>query len=176
VVCALLAAFLVMGRFALPWQRVEPSRAPLPEPPPRPMPLARALVVAAALTVPLSLAFALRTSLGIAPILAFVLWRSVSPRALTVAGAVLLGVVVPVLYAGIGPTNQGGYSSGYANSLISAHWAGLAAVLLLALACWRTLAATHGRRPEPARPPPPDAERGRSRRDLELAGQPARAD
>jgi arabinofuranan 3-O-arabinosyltransferase len=176
VVCALLAAFLVMGRFALPWQRVEPSRAPLPEPPPRPMPLARALVVAAALTVPLSLAFALRTSLGIAPILAFVLWRGVSPRALTVAGAVLLGVVVPVLYAGIGPTNQGGYSSGYANSLISAHWAGLAAVLLLALACWRTLAATHGRRPEPARPPPPDAERGRSRRDLELAGRPARAD
>ena len=145
VVCALLVLFLVLGRLLLgPERRPERSQAPLPEPRPRGMPLPRALAIAFVVTVPLSLWFALRMGLVIGPLLTYVLWRGVGPRILIVGAALLLGVVVPLLYVVIGPDNDGGFSFGYSNSLLLAHWAAITAVFLLALATWRTLAGARG--------------------------------
>jgi arabinofuranan 3-O-arabinosyltransferase len=145
VVCALLVLFLVLARLLLgPESRPARSQAPLLEPRPRGMPLARALAIAFVVTVPLSLWFALRMGLVIGPLLTYVLWRGVGPRVLIVGAALLLGVVVPLLYVVIGPDNDGGFSFGYSNSLLLAHWAAITAVFLLALATWRTLAGARG--------------------------------
>ena len=142
VVCVLLVLFLVLGRLLFGGERPrEPSRAPLPDPAPRGMPLLRSLAIALVITVPLSLWFALRMGLVIGPLVTFVLWRGVGPRILIAGAALLLGVVVPLLYVVVGPDNDGGFSFGYSNSLLLAHWAAITAVFLLALSCWRALAA-----------------------------------
>ena len=60
---------------------------------------------------------------------------------LALAAGGLLGVVVPVLYLAIAPRNPGGYNTNYAVELIAAHWVGVAAVVLVALALWRTVRA-----------------------------------
>ncbi len=144
VVCLLLVLFLVLGRLVLGRERpTQLSRAPLPEPAPRGMPLFRSLVIAFLITVPLSLWFALRMGLVIGPVLTYVLWRGVGPRILILGAALLLGVVVPLLYLVVGPENNGGFSFGYSNSLLLAHWTALTAIFLLALACWRVLAVRH---------------------------------
>jgi hypothetical protein len=109
-------------------------------------------------------------------VLAFVLWRGIGPRILIVGGAVLLGVVIPLLYLVIGPADEGGFAFGYSNSLLLAHWVAITAVVLLALASWRMLAAAGGRRADPRGPPSDDrslALRGKvDKRDPELAGRP----
>ena len=141
VVCLLLVLFLLVGRLVLGRERpTQLSRALLPEPAPRGMPLLRSLIIAFLITVPLSLWFALRMGLVIGPVLTYVLWRGVGPRILILGAALLLGVVVPLLYLVVGPENNGGFSFGYSNSLLLAHWTALTAVFLLALACWRVLA------------------------------------
>ena len=141
VVCLLLVLFLLVGRLVLGSERpTQLSRALLPEPAPRGMPLLRSLIIAFLITVPLSLWFALRMGLVIGPVLTYVLWRGVGPRILILGAALLLGVVVPLLYLVVGPENNGGFSFGYSNSLLLAHWTALTAVFLLALACWRVLA------------------------------------
>jgi hypothetical protein len=118
-------------------------------------------------TVPLMLLFALRTSLFIFPVLTFVLWRAVGPRILVAIAALLLGVVVPLLYAEVSPTNRGGYNFDYGVELINAHWVGVVAVFLLGVACFRSLqGARRARSAEgPAARPEPEPER-----DLELTG------
>jgi hypothetical protein len=105
------------------------------------LPLPRAALIALACTVPLALLFALRMSLVVFPLLTFVLWRGVSSRRLAVAAAVVLGVVVPLLYAVISPRDRGGFNFEYSTELIWAHWAGATAIVLLMAACWRALAA-----------------------------------
>jgi hypothetical protein len=139
------------------------------------MPLARALVIALAITIPLSLWFALRMGVVIGPVLTYVLWRGVGPRILIAAAAGLLGVVVPLLYLVVGPENEGGFSFGYSNSMLLAHWTAITAMFLLALATWRMLAAARARPAEPREPPPPEWPRGQSRRgdrrDLAHAGR-----
>ena len=45
-------------------------------------------------------------------------------------GALLLGVVVPVLYLVLLPDDLGGFNSEYAVDLISAHWVAVAAFVL----------------------------------------------
>jgi hypothetical protein len=145
VVCLLLVAFLVLGRaLAGRERRPELSRTLLPEPAPRRMSLPRSLAIAFVITVPLSLWFALRMGLVIGPVLAFVLWRGVGPRILIAGAAVLLGLVVPLLYVVVGPENNGGFSFGYSNSLLLAHWTAITAVFLLAVATWRMLAQARG--------------------------------
>ena len=177
VVCLVLVAFLILGgRLARRERRGEPPPSLLPEPSPRPMPLTRALVISFVITIPVSLWFALRMGLVVGPVLAFVLWRGIGPRILIVGGAVLLGVVIPLLYLVIGPADEGGFAFGYSNSLLLAHWVAITAVVLLALASWRMLAAAGGRRADPRRPPSDDrslALRGKvDKRDPELAGRP----
>jgi len=155
-----------------------PAPAPAPllsESLPRRMPLPRAAALALAITLPLCLFFALRTSLFIAPLLALILWRGVGPRLLAAAAAALLGVVVPIIYLVAPVHNQGGYDFGYSTQLIAAHWTGVVAVLLLAVAAWRMLlGASRGRGEGPGRPPAGDVaadfKAEPDERELELAG------
>ena len=146
LVCGLILLFmLVAWLLGKRVRQEEPSREPIPEPTPRGMPLVAALAISAAVTVPLMLWFALRMGVVIGPVLAYVLWRGIGPRPLIAGAAFLLVVVVPLMYLIIGPTNQGGYSFGYSNSLLLVHWVAITALFLLALAAMRMLGAARGR-------------------------------
>jgi hypothetical protein len=92
------------------------------------------------LTVPLALLFAKRTSVVIFPLLTLILWRGVGARLLTAAAAGLLGVVVPLLYLIANPIDRGGYNFEYSLQTINAHWVAEGALVLLMVACWRTIA------------------------------------
>jgi arabinofuranan 3-O-arabinosyltransferase len=174
VVCALLAAFLLIGSLVRRRQPVVLAAHPLlPEPPSKGMPLPRAVALALLASVPLGLMFALRAGAGLFPILVIVLWRGYGPRLLVAAAAALLGIVVPVVYAIASPPNLGGYNFNYSISIIWAHWIGLAAIVLLAVASWKMLATQRPRRHRPAPAPPGDIadhDFDVSRSDRELAG------
>lgn len=119
-----------------------------PEPPaPRPWAARRALVVGFAFAVVFGLAFGLRAGAVAGPVVAFVLWRGLTDRALARIAGVLLVLAVPVAYvvaAIIDDEGPRGYDSGFALARIGAHWIALAGLALLALVLWRTLRA--GRR------------------------------
>ena len=68
------------------------------------------------------------------------------------AAAALVGVVVPAIYVIASPRNRGGYNFEYSIEVIYAHWASVAALVLLMVACGRTLAAARSG----ARPPAPE--------------------
>ena len=80
---------------------------------------------------------------------AFVLWRGVGARRLTMAAAVLLGVLVPLAYVLHPGSSAGGNHFGYAHDHLAAHYLAVAAIGLLIGALWRTLAASQGRRRRP---------------------------
>jgi arabinofuranan 3-O-arabinosyltransferase len=121
------------------------------------MPLRRAVPLAVLLAIPLGFVFAVRAGVVIAPMLAFVFWRGFGPRTLAATAAALTGVAVPVAYLIIRPPNKGGYNFDYSSALIYAHWIGVAAVILLGVSGWLTLAAARGRRAgrRPPRTPRP---------------------
>jgi hypothetical protein len=121
-----------------------------------PLPLLTSVVVAALVTIPLCLLFALRTSVGIFPVLAFALYRGVSARRLAMVAAGLLGVAVPIAYAIASPHNRGGYNFDYSIRTIGAHWIGVLALVLLMLACGRMLIAARRGRPTVESPPAPE--------------------
>jgi hypothetical protein len=75
----------------------------------------------------------------IGPVVALVLWRGVSARALITAAGALLAIVVPALYILFPVTDRGGYNTRYPVDRLGAHWATVAAVTLLILALARTL-------------------------------------
>jgi hypothetical protein len=79
------------------------------------------------------------------PLLTLILWRGTRSRPLALSAALLLGVVVPLLYVIVSPTNRCGFNFEYSTELISAHWVGVAALVLLMAACWRSLAAARRR-------------------------------
>jgi arabinofuranan 3-O-arabinosyltransferase len=140
LVCALLLAFLLIGRRR---RAPRPVAAPPDLPPgrtPARLPLPRAAAIALVLTVPLAFLFAKRTSVVIFPLLSLILWRGVSARLLTAAAAGLLGVVVPLMYLILSPTNRGGYNFEYSLETINAHWVTEGALVLLLVACWRSIA------------------------------------
>ena len=151
VAAALLLAFLVAaplvarrrgGALPPPEASAPPDpAAPLPEDRPARLPLPRAALIALAVTVPLALLFALRTSVVIFPLLTLVLSRGVGSRPLAGAAAALIGVAVPLLYVIVSPRDRGGFNFEYSTELISAHWVGVVALVLLMAACWRSLAA-----------------------------------
>jgi arabinofuranan 3-O-arabinosyltransferase len=154
IAAALLLAFLVAAPLAAR-RRGEalppPAGAPpdpaalLPDDKPARLTLPRAALIALAVTVPLALLFALRSSVAIFPLLTLVLWRGVGSRPLAVAGAALIGVAVPLLYLIVSPRDRGGFNFEYSTELISAHWVGVIALVLLMAACWRSLAAVRRR-------------------------------
>jgi hypothetical protein len=79
------------------------------------------------------------------PLTALVLWRGIGARALTLAAAGLLGLVVPAIYLIDMPPDLGGFNSNYPSDLITAHWVGVVAVTCLGLAAWRAAAAIRAR-------------------------------
>jgi arabinofuranan 3-O-arabinosyltransferase len=108
---------------------------------PAPWPLPRAALLGLLAGAGLGFVFAWRAGVLIAPAVTLVLWRGIGARALVLAAAALLGLVVPALYLLFEPRNRGGYNFDYAVDLIGAHWVGVAALVLLLLALGRTAAA-----------------------------------
>jgi hypothetical protein len=156
IICVLLLAFVLVGMARerrRPRAAGEPGPASLPTDRPSSMPLRRAALAALVGTLPLAFLFAARGALLIFPILTLILWRGVASRVLTAIAAVLLAVVIPILYVILSPRDRGGYNFEYSLDLIWAHWVGVAALILLMVACWRTLAAAYRARP-PGEPPP----------------------
>ena len=109
-------------------------------------------------TLPIAFLFAARSSLLIWPALTLILWRGAGVRLLTASAALLLGIVVPALYLIESPRNRGGYNFEYSRDVIWAHWVTVAAIILLMVVCWRTLAAARSPAPR-AGPRPPRARR-----------------
>jgi arabinofuranan 3-O-arabinosyltransferase len=138
-----LLACLALLALALRRPRESGARqlAPLPEGTPARWPLRRAALAGLAAGVVLGFVFAIRAGVVIAPAVAFVLWRGVTPRQLALGAGALLGVVVPVLYLAIDPRDPGGYNSNYAVELIAAHWVGVAAVVMIVVALFHTVRA-----------------------------------
>jgi hypothetical protein len=137
--CVVLLLFLVLRRanrrpFAHALPRA-PGRAGL-----RSRPLPAAAAVALPLAAIVALVFALRAGAVAFPLLTLLFWRGASvTRLLGVAGA-LMALAVPAAYALFPPDDLGGHNSSYATELLGAHWIGVAAVVLLALALWRMMA------------------------------------
>jgi arabinofuranan 3-O-arabinosyltransferase len=173
-VCVLLLAFLVGGRVLT--RRRQPAPGPprlLPEERPAGMALGRAAATSFVATLPLAFLFAARSSVVIFPVLTLILWRGVGSRLLTGIAAALLGIVVPILYAVYSPRDLGGYSLDYGRDVIWAHWAAVAALILLMIACWRLLASAREGRPPAGSSPAGDTDLAAEpevERDLDLAG------
>jgi arabinofuranan 3-O-arabinosyltransferase len=95
--------------------------------------------------------FGIEAGVAAAPGVAFVLWRGIGARALTLAAGALLLVVVPIIYL-LDPGDSGaGNQIGYAVDHMTAHWVGVAALLLLSAALYRSLAAIRPRHASSAR-------------------------
>ena len=121
----------------------------------RRMPVARAASAAVVLGVVLGFVFAKRAGVVIAIGLFVVLWRGYGPRALAAAAGVLLLIAVPLAYLVGDPRDQGGYNFNYGVELIGAHWLGVAAVIMLGLSLWMTVAAARRWARRPPDPGPP---------------------
>jgi hypothetical protein len=181
-VCALLLVILLLGAFRRRAQGFTPYRgnnpaldasgrasaglpggAGPPWPPvavddrPAAWPLRAAALAGLGAGVLLGFVFAIRAGVVIAPAVALILWRGVSPRALILAAGALLVVAVPVLYMAIPGDDRGGYDTEYAVEHIAAHWVTVAAVVLLVVALARTLSTAS--RPSRGRAPAPAGER-----------------
>jgi hypothetical protein len=120
------------------------ARAAKPEaavgPEPAPFPPGRALAVGTAAGLVCAFLFALRAGVVIGPALAILLWRGVPARTLALWAGGLLALAVPLVYVLFLPEDRGGFNSRYSLDISGAHWVTLAALLLMALALWRTLA------------------------------------
>jgi arabinofuranan 3-O-arabinosyltransferase len=108
---------------------------------PRHRSLPRAVALALLAAIPLGYVFAIRAGAALFFMVAFVLWRGCGPKQLALAAAALLGVVVPIVYLVAAPRDQGGYGFAYSTQLIWAHWVGVAAIVLLAMAVWQLIRA-----------------------------------
>jgi hypothetical protein len=165
VVCLLLVAFLIGGRL-VGRKRDAPVPAWVPdEPPTRRLALPQALGLSLVASVPLGMIFAIRAGVAIFPVLALILWRGYGSRLLVTVAAALLGIVVPIAYLVTQVPDIHGYNFDYGVSLIWAHWIGVGAILLLAMASLRMVAAQRSsRRPAPlpqtSDVPDPDLEPG----------------
>jgi hypothetical protein len=158
-VCALLLGFLAVGWLVLRRRRAAPPEPPraLSEDRPERMPAARAAIYGLVAALPLAFLFSARSFVVIFPLLALILWRPLGSRLLTAVAAVLLGVVVPLMYAAISPRDLGGFNFDYSRDLLAPHWVGVLALVLLMVVCWRALSAARVGRPAPAQTSPPRA-------------------
>jgi len=161
--CLALLVFLLVGALR---GRVRPAIraaiAQLPEAPARGLPLPQAAGVALLLSIAVGAIFALRAGAAAFPLLTFVLWRGFGPGTLVRIAAILMAVAVPIAYAIGSPPNLGGYNFAYSTKLIGAHWIGVAVLVLLALATFKSLAAA---RPRRDRAEPPSAAWGLDERE-----------
>jgi hypothetical protein len=107
-----------------------------------PLELRRSLLAAGAIAPAAMLLFSIRAGVAIAIAVAIVLWRGIGARALALAAGGLLAVALPAVQLGWLPEDRGGFNGRYAADVMAAHWVGVAAWALLALALWRALSAT----------------------------------
>ena len=116
-----------------------PAPAPVPVVPARPLAPRRAAGLA--VVVACVVAFVCGAGPGIVslPVVALILWRGIGARTLVLTATALLAVVVPVLYLLHTGPEGGGNHFGYAMAHLGAHYVGVAAVGLLAVALWRSL-------------------------------------
>ncbi|UGS37414.1 hypothetical protein DSM104329_03830 [Capillimicrobium parvum] len=127
----------------------------LPDPPAARLSWQRALAWGVAAALVGGFVFALRAGVVIGPLVAFVLWRGIGARTLSVWAGGLLAIVVPILYLVVPIRDRGGYSTSAPMDRIAAHWVAVAAIVLLILALYRTLAgakADRARRPSASTP------------------------
>jgi hypothetical protein len=148
----------------------EPHTLPV-RPAGAPWPIAAALTAGVIAGLAFGFVFGILPGIAAIPVTAFVLWRGVGARRLTIAAAVLLGVLVPLAYVVHPGSEAGGNHFGYAHDHLAAHYLAVTAIGLLIAALWRTLAASRRRRrrsgsgtsdasgqpPVPAAPAPPPA-------------------
>jgi arabinofuranan 3-O-arabinosyltransferase len=160
-VVSALAVLILLALLGLGWRRgvaadrsaAGPAALPADDRPRR-WPLPAALAAGLGLGAVVGVLFALRAGVVLGPVIAFVLWRGVGARALALAAAGLLGVVVPALYLLFPAKDRGGFNFEYAQDHLAAHWCAVGALVLLALALWRVLAGVNR-----ATPPTPAAAR-----------------
>ncbi|MBV9212712.1 MAG: hypothetical protein JOZ25_03600 [Actinobacteria bacterium] len=152
--CLVLLLVVVLRRP----RRDRTAAPPVSRPPPiavddRPWrePVARALAGGAAAALVFGFVFALRAGAVAGPVVAVLLWRGISARALIVSAGVLLAVVVPLLYVLFPGTNHGGYDTDYAFEHLGAHWVAVAAFALLVLGLARTIVGAMRERAAPER-------------------------
>jgi hypothetical protein len=137
--CLGLLLLLLAGRR----RRATPPRVPAAaaESPLPARPFARAAMLAAAIAAVVAFVFALRAGAVAFPLLTILLWRGASVSTLIAVAGGLLAVVVPALYVVFPPDDLGGQNSSFAAEALGAHWVSVAALVLLALALWRLIAA-----------------------------------
>jgi arabinofuranan 3-O-arabinosyltransferase len=144
VVCLLLIGWALWRRrraAAAPTPRAPlPSEAAAPATPPpaTPLPPARALVWALPAAIVFGFVFGYGPGIVSLPVIAFVLWRGIGARRLTLAAFALLAVVTPVVYLVHTGRARGGNQYGYAMAHLGAHYVGVAAIGLLLAALWRS--------------------------------------
>ena len=100
---------------------VRPSEAPWP--------VGAALIAAVIAGAAFAFVFGLAVGVVSIPVTAFVLWRGVGARRLTLAAAVLLGVAVPLAYVVHPGSAAGGNHFGYAHDHLAAHYLAVAAIV-----------------------------------------------
>jgi arabinofuranan 3-O-arabinosyltransferase len=130
--CLVLLGILLLRR---------PRRAPESiEPPleiddsPWRLPFRRALLAGVAASLVFGFLFALRAGVVIGPVVALVLWRGMSPRAMLMTAGALLAIVVPALYLIFPANDHGGFDTSYPVERLGAHWVTVGAVVLLIFA------------------------------------------
>jgi hypothetical protein len=131
-----------------PWPDFAP-RAPAP------MPLRRALAWGVAASVVLGFVFALRAGVVLGPLVALVLWRGLTQRAVLLVAGAILAVVVPAVYLvqDVVLEDPGGFDTAYATARIWGHWPAVAAMTLLGLTLVRVLWPPRRRDGSPGAPP-----------------------
>jgi arabinofuranan 3-O-arabinosyltransferase len=154
VACASMLILLLVGAVRRRIRLVAGTTMAVPERIRRPLSLPRAGAVALAVSIVVGAIFAKRAGAVAFPLVTLVLWRGYGAATLTWIAVGLLGIVVPLVYLVVSPPNQGGYNFDYSVKLIGAHWIGVAAIVLLAIAAWQSVGALRAaaRRPPPSRP------------------------
>jgi arabinofuranan 3-O-arabinosyltransferase len=155
---ALLLVGLLVARRPTTSQRAAGDGVELPSVRPRPWPALGAALAGLAAGAVLGFVFGAATGLPIAVVVGLVLWRGVSPGTLVGVAAALLVVVVPLLYLVRLPADGPGQRFSYAVDELAAHRVGAAAIVLLAVALWRTLAAAPTALGAPLEREPPGAD------------------
>ena len=114
---------------------------------PEAWPAIRALAAAVIAGAVIGFVFGIQAGVVAIPAVWLILWRAVGVRWLVLAAGALLGIVVPILYLVHTGGEQGANHFGYAMAHLAANWAGVAALVALIAALWRTLAPVARNRP-----------------------------
>jgi hypothetical protein len=137
--CLVLLVLLIVRRPGRADAAVAADAPLVPDDRPWRLPARLALLAGAAAAVVFGFVFALRAGVVIGPVVALVLWRGMSARAMILTAGALLAMVVPAIYIVFPATDRGGYGPAYPVERLGAHWVTVAAVVLLVFALARSL-------------------------------------